>query len=133
MLNYPDKHFLYDTIKILEARERERINYANILNRYNQQNTNDILQIEKVIFDGPATIVFWSDGDKTVVKCQEGDVFDAEKGLAMACSKKLFGNTGRYFNEIKRFIPKELEEESELSGMMKKLIDHSLIKLTKDN
>ena len=28
-------------------------------------------KITKVIFNGPATIVFWDDGEKTVVKCSE--------------------------------------------------------------
>lgn len=39
--------------------------------------------IKNVIFAPPATIVYWSDGSKTVVKCSEKDVFDPEKGLAM--------------------------------------------------
>lgn len=55
--------------------------------------------IEKVVFNEPATIVFWDDGTKTVVKCAPNDYWDAEKGLAMACMKKLFGNRGN-FNEI---------------------------------
>lgn len=33
-----------------------------------------------VIFRAPATIVFWDDGDKTVVKCQPGDTYCAETG-----------------------------------------------------
>lgn len=36
-----------------------------------------------VIFRNPATIVFWDDGDKTVVKCQPGDTFSAEAGLTL--------------------------------------------------
>ena len=36
--------------------------------------------IKNVIFAPPATIVYWSDGSKTVVKCSEKDVFDPEKG-----------------------------------------------------
>ena len=36
--------------------------------------------IKDVIFAPPATIVYWSDGSKTVVKCSEKDVFDPEKG-----------------------------------------------------
>lgn len=47
--------------------------------------------IKKVIFNKPATIVYWSDGTKTVVKCGEHDEWDEEKGLAMAISKKLIG------------------------------------------
>lgn len=48
-------------------------------------------EIEKVIFNDPATIVFWSDGTKTIVKCSKDDTFDKEKGLAMAVCKKLLG------------------------------------------
>ena len=47
--------------------------------------------IKKVIFNKPATIVYWSDGTKTVVKCGKNDEWDEEKGLAMAISKKLIG------------------------------------------
>ena len=50
-----------------------------------------IPRIKKVIFNKPATIVFWADGTKTVVKCGDVDVWDEEKGLAMAICKKLIG------------------------------------------
>lgn len=56
-------------------------------------------EIEKVIFNDPATIVYWHDGTKTVVKAQDGEPFDKEKGLAMAFMKKVCGNKGN-FNEI---------------------------------
>lgn len=59
-------------------------------------------RIDKVIFNDPATIVFWSDGTKTVVKANNEE-FDKEKGLAMAISKKAFGNKGNYFNNFKKF------------------------------
>lgn len=59
--------------------------------------------IVNVIFNEPATIVFWSDGTKTVVKAQNGEKFDKEKGLAMAIIKKSLGNKGSYFNEIKKW------------------------------
>lgn len=59
-------------------------------------------EIERVIFNGPATIVFWSDNTKTVVKCMEGELFDEEKGIAMAVMKKLYGKG--YMNKIRRHI-----------------------------
>lgn len=62
-----------------------------------------IPKIKDVIFNGPATIVMWMDGTKTVVKCQDGDAFDPEKGLAMAISKKAFGNKGKYCDEMKKW------------------------------
>lgn len=64
-------------------------------------------RIKNVIFNDPATIVFWADGSKTVVKAQDGDIFDPEKGLTMAISKKALGNKGNYCNELKKWLPKE--------------------------
>ena len=65
--------------------------------------------IEKVIFNDPATIVYWKDGTKTVVKCQNDDKFDKEKGLAMAIVKKLFGNKGNYNKVFKKYIGEDYE------------------------
>lgn len=65
--------------------------------------------IEKVIFKNPATIVFWKDGTKTVVKCQKGDTFDPEKGLAMAICKKIMGNESNFNNQFKRIFEKKIE------------------------
>ena len=67
------------------------------------------ISIKNVIFNHPATIVFWTDGTKTVVKAQDGDIFDPEKGLAMAISKKALGNKGNYCNELKKWLPKKEE------------------------
>lgn len=66
-------------------------------------------RIKNVIFNDPATIVFWSDNTKTVVKAQD-EPFDPEKGLAMAICKKALGNEGNYYNEIKKWLPKEKNE-----------------------
>lgn len=81
---------------------------------------------KQVIFNPPATIVFWDDGSKTVVKCQDlgeteklcqcffnlskamageriyqSEPFDKEKGLAMAFCKKMLGNKSGYYNMFK--------------------------------
>lgn len=72
--------------------------------------------IKKVIFNDPATIVYWYDGTKTVVKATD-EAFDPEKGLAMAITKKALGNKGSYFDEIKKwtepYYEKEAKEEAE--------------------
>ena len=54
-----------------------------------------IPDVDSVIFSDPATIVFWSDGTKTVVKCMAGEKFERYAGFAMACMKKMFGSTSR--------------------------------------
>lgn len=64
-------------------------------------------KIEKVIYNDPATIVFWKDGSKTVVKACGYDEYDPEKGLAMAISKKALGNKGNYYETFKKALPKD--------------------------
>lgn len=63
--------------------------------------------IKKVIFNDPATIVYWTDGTKTVVKCCENDAFNKETGLAMAFMKKKLGNDNTFHKVFKKWVPKE--------------------------
>ena len=77
--------------------------------RYTVEKTYNLgTNIKKVIFNNPATIVFWSDGSKTVVKAHLDD-YDPEKGLAMAIAKKALGNEGNYYNVFKKWLPKDDE------------------------
>lgn len=59
---------------------------------------------EKVIFNDPATIVYWDDGTKTVVKCQPGDVFSAETGLITAMLKKYMGNDNTFNRVVNEWL-----------------------------
>lgn len=54
-----------------------------------------IPDIRRIIFNPPATIVFWADGTKTVVKCIADQPFERYAGFAAACMKKMFGSTSR--------------------------------------
>lgn len=67
--------------------------------------------IEKVMFNPPATIIFWKDGSKTVVKCRDDEEFDPEKGLAMAITKKALGNKRNYYETFWKFLPKEYKKK----------------------
>lgn len=80
------------------------------------------LKIKNVIFNGPATIVYWSDESKTVVKCQPGEVLDYEKGLAMAISKKMLGNCGSYYDEFKKWVPEEEYVETDFVTVCENII-----------
>lgn len=64
----------------------------------------DMPTIKKVIFNNPATIIYWNDGSKTVVKCQNGEYFDKEKGFALAYLKKLLGNDNTFNKEIHKWV-----------------------------
>lgn len=69
------------------------------------------MRIEKVIFNAPATVVIWKDGSKTIVKSGDYDVFDPEKGLAMAIAKKALGNQGNYYEVFKKWLPEDPVEK----------------------
>ena len=95
-----------------------------------------IPQIKNVIFNYPATIVFWNDDTKTVVKCDERDKFDPEKGITMAFFKKMHGNTGHYFEEIKKWAKKYEDKENKAFKDFLNSISNSIdwsVKKTPDN
>lgn len=61
------------------------------------------LNVSKIIFNPPATIVFWEDGTKTVVKCAEEDEFSEYYGFLVALGKKVYENN----SQIKKLIDKK--------------------------
>lgn len=58
------------------------------------------INAKKIIFNPPATIILWVDGDKTVVKCSKNEIFDPEKGIAMCMLKKLLTKDG--YNKMRK-------------------------------
>lgn len=89
-----------------------------------QAKKNDIVKfgmcsvsIRKVIFNDPATVVLWSDGTKTVVKCGPEDKFDMEKGLAMAIVKKMAGNDNRFHKVFKQYTKKKKKEPGSIGSI----------------
>lgn len=65
---------------------------------------------ERVIFHDPATIVYWNDGTKTVVKCDPRDTYRKETGLAMCYMKKVLGSS-RAFNDVLKEWAGKADEE----------------------
>ena len=50
---------------------------------------DEYVYIKQVIYNDPATIVFWSDGTKTTSKCDYRDNYNPEMGLILAVMKRL--------------------------------------------
>ena len=69
------------------------------------------MAIKKVIFSPPATIIIWDDNTKTIVKAQEDEPYDPEKGMAMCIAKHIYGDCGSYYNVfsewLKTYVPEE--------------------------
>jgi len=63
-----------------------------------------IIGAPKVIFNGPATIVFWVDGTKTVTVCGPKDTYDKQKGFLIAFFARYTGSTtaevSEYLNSL---------------------------------
>lgn len=64
----------------------------------------------RIIVNGPATIVFWEDGTKTVVKCIDGEPWDIYHAFTAALAKKVYGNNSRIHKILKTKV--EYQEDS---------------------
>lgn len=67
--------------------------------------------VEKVIYNDPATIVFWKDGTKTVVKASENDYYDEQTGFLMCLAKKVFGDDFRKI--MNKYVWEDLDRRRE--------------------
>ena len=105
----------YDYIK---GSDNSQSKNQKMTERSNYMPTDIRRLIKKVKFNPPATIVFWTDNTKTVVKCK-GEDYDPEKGLAMCISKKVLGNKGNYYEVFKKWLPKEDD-----SDVVQKVLEH---------
>lgn len=73
----------------------------------------DLPEIEKVIYNYPATIVFWADGTKTIMKCHVDDVYTREAGLAWCIAKKAVGGDDKFIDIFNKWVPKEESDEKD--------------------
>lgn len=73
---------------------------SDILKSYNEENdtwitwssafpSTEEIYITRVVYNDPATIVFWNDGTKTVAKAHGNDYYSPDIGLMICCFKKL--------------------------------------------
>lgn len=68
-------------------------------------------EIIDVIFNAPATIVKWDDGDKTIVKCSKEDKFDKRVGFLLCVLKKYYGDNRAFHDMINKWIYSKNEDE----------------------
>lgn len=64
------------------------------------------LEPKRIVHSGPATIVFWNDKTKTVVKCSENDIYDEYEAFCAALAIKMFGSN----SHLKKMIRDKTEE-----------------------
>lgn len=80
------------------------VNPKSITFTYDHNHSNKLPEVKEVIFAPPATIVYWKDGSRTVVKCSDDDYFDEEIGFTLCFMKKILGNKGNFNTYIRNNI-----------------------------
>lgn len=73
-----------------------KVDYNGISRRNNMMKYG----VKEIIYHDAATIVYWTDGTKTVVKCNENDEYSEYAGFVTAVAKKMYGGA----NAINRLI-----------------------------
>ena len=114
--SYPLNH-LYDVCIYKEIIRAEQITLHTKMDK-SRFFTTDIFtnsNIDRVWFNPVkgTTVVRWIDGSKTMVRCQKGDTFDKEKGLALCYMKKTLGNKGNFNEILKKWCYDETEKVEE--------------------
>ena len=88
--------------------------FGGLFNLEENNMSRKSLEVKKVIYSGPCTIVIWADDSKTIVRCQDGDTYSKEVGLLMCLAKKVWGTntSGSNFND---YISKVISEKEEVA------------------
>lgn len=79
-----------------DMRYETKVDYNGISRRNNMMKYG----VKEIIYHDAATIVYWTDGTKTVVKCNENDEYSEYSGFVAAVAKKMYGGA----NAINRLI-----------------------------
>lgn len=73
------------------------------------------LDVDRIIYNDPATIVFWGDGSKTVVKCSPGEKFSKYHGFCAALTKHVYECN----NQINKLVNSGIDTENPLKTASK--------------
>ena len=86
------------------------------------------VDVKKIIFSGPKTIVLWSDGTKTIVSMSKDETnFDPGAAFCAAYTKKMFGTNSK----IKRVI-KEKSNIEQHQRIVEEKLKEELAKISQD-
>jgi len=63
-----------------------------------------IPEVDYILYNPPATVVFWKDGTKTVSKVGKMDNFEEDFGFLACLAKKVYGHRSSYMSHVERGI-----------------------------
>lgn len=112
---------LYQGLKKFQDKQAEdTVEYTKELRNKLIGGTDEMknVDVKKIIFNGPKTIVLWTDGTKTIVSMSKDETnFDPEAAFCAAYTKKMFGTNSK----IKRVI----KEKSNFEEYTKAAIENA--------
>ena len=99
----------------------------------NKTNHSCFPTIEKVIVNGPATIVYFDDNDRVIVKRMGVDKDDLFSAVAQAYCKKAFGSTSAFHREVlNKLVVQEIKKKNtSVSPEITKQIDDGIRSVAK--
>ncbi len=114
--------YFNEFIKALEQEKRERDYVWDFaIEKPKQQSVSkkveEPVDIKRVEFNGPATIIFWTDNTKSVSVCEKEDVYDKEKGFLIAYAKKNAVKKNKLIDDIDKWLlepKKEIKKETKV-------------------
>lgn len=122
---------LYQGLKKLQDEQAEdTVEYTKELLNKLIGGTDEMknVDVKKIIFNGPKTIVLWTDGTKTIVSMSKDETnFDPEAAFCAAYTKKMFGTNSK----IKRVI-KEKSNIEQHQRIVEEKLKEELAKISQD-
>ena len=70
----------------------------------------------RIIYNNPATIVFWKDGTKTVVKKSPKEKYNAYNAFCAALAKKIYGNN----SQVQKIVQSGINQQMKKANKKKK-------------
>lgn len=115
------KDYVYNDI-LMENYMNNLLNSGYINSKNNQVHQYVMPQIKEVKFNGPATIVFFDDNTKVVIKCTDTDIFDPEKAVMICVLRKALGMSSSQFKKWIGNWTKAYEEPKETWNSIEEML-----------
>lgn len=80
--------------------------FKDILNNEKEEESMDLHPV-KIIFNDPVSVVFWEDGEKTVVRRHKGEPYDKYTAFCAALAIKIFGSN----TEVNRIVSSGIDQQ----------------------
>lgn len=102
-----DKNTIYNTCPLSSEQQNKTLErFKKIYSAVKNETKKSPFDPKRILRSGPATIVFWEDGTKTVVKCAADENDNTYAAFTAALAIKIFGSN----SAVKKLVKSKTEE-----------------------